>query len=84
MKDNRPVIQREYEIGDDVTLMSTTNAQSHVTYATPVRRNGQIAGYMSVRTKPMDGSEQRQQDGRPTTAIGHPRGKTGADDWASP
>lgn len=118
MRTNLPVTQHEYEIGDDVTLMSTTDTQSHITYcngafvqvsgfekeellgqphnavrhpdmpthafadmwatlkageswtalvknrrkngdhywvranATPVRRNGQVTGYMSVRTKP--------------------------------
>ncbi len=118
MRTNLPVTQREYEIADDVTLMSTTDTQSHITYcngafvqvsgfekeellgqphntvrhpdmpaqafgdmwatlkageswtalvknrrkngdhywvranATPVRRGGQVTGYMSVRTKP--------------------------------
>jgi aerotaxis receptor len=118
MRTNLPVTQREYEVGDEATLMSTTDTQSHITYcngafiqvsgfdkdelvgqphnivrhpdmpaqayadmwatlkageswtalvknrrkdgdhywvranATPVRRNGQVVGYMSVRTKP--------------------------------
>jgi aerotaxis receptor len=118
MRNNTPVTQREYEFGDDVTLMSTTDVQSHISYcnaafvevsgftkeelmgqphnlvrhpdmpvqafadmwatlkagqswtalvknrrkngdhywvranANPVRRNGQITGYLSVRTKP--------------------------------
>ncbi len=118
MRDNQPITQREYELPDGVTLMSTTDAQSHITYAnaafieasgfthdqlhgqphnlvrhpdmpkeafadmwatlqggepwtalvknrrengdhywvranaTPVIRQGQVTGYMSVRTKP--------------------------------
>jgi aerotaxis receptor len=118
MRNNQPVTQREYEIPDGATLMSTTDTQSHITYAnaafiavsgysredihgqphnlvrhpdmpveafadmwatlkggepwtalvknrrangdhywvranaTPVVRNGQATGYMSVRTKP--------------------------------
>jgi aerotaxis receptor len=118
MRINHPVTQHEYEIPGDVTLMSTTDTRSHVTYAneafinvsgftrdeimnqphnlvrhpdmpkeafadmwatlkagrswtalvknrrkngdhywvranaTPVARNGDVVGYMSVRTKP--------------------------------
>ncbi|MBT9457433.1 MAG: PAS domain-containing protein [Burkholderiaceae bacterium] len=118
MRSNLPVTQRECVIDDGVTLMSTTDTHSHITYcnaafvqvsgfdaaellgqphnavrhpdmpaeafadmwatlkageswtalvknrrkngdhywvranATPVRRNGQVSGYMSVRTKP--------------------------------
>ncbi|MBI5257210.1 MAG: PAS domain-containing protein [Burkholderiales bacterium] len=118
MRANLPVSQREYPIDDGMTLMSTTDIHSHITYcnaafiqvsgferdelmaqphnlvrhpdmppeafadmwrtlkggqswtalvknrrkngdhywvranATPVRRNGQLVGYMSVRTKP--------------------------------
>ena len=118
MRNNQPVTQQEYLIADSVTLMSTTDTQSHVTYAneafvevsgysrdeilgqphnlvrhpdmpsqafadmwstlksgrswtalvknrrkngdhywvranaTPVVRDGQVSGYMSVRTKP--------------------------------
>ncbi|TKC88755.1 PAS domain S-box protein [Trinickia terrae] len=118
MRTNLPVTQREYDFPRDATLMSTTDTQSHITYAnaafiqvsgfeseeilgqphnlvrhpdmpvqafadmwstlkagrswtalvknrrkngdhywvranaTPVIRNGQVAGYMSVRTKP--------------------------------
>jgi aerotaxis receptor len=33
MRNNQPVTQREHEYADDVTLMSLTDAQSHVTYA---------------------------------------------------
>ncbi|MEZ5662620.1 MAG: hypothetical protein R3E94_03720 [Burkholderiaceae bacterium] len=33
MQSNQPVTQREYQIGDGVTLMSTTDTQSHLTYA---------------------------------------------------
>jgi len=118
MRNNQPITQREYSFPDGVTLMSTTDTQSHIRYAneafvevsgysreeiqgqphnmvrhpdmpaeafadmwatlknreswtalvknrrkngdhywvranaTPVERNGQITGYMSVRTKP--------------------------------
>ena len=118
MRNNLPVTQREYDYPSDATLMSTTDTQSHITYAnaafievsgfardailgeahnivrhpdmppeafadmwatiknrrswtalvknrrvngdhywvranaTPIVRNGQITGYMSVRTKP--------------------------------
>ena len=118
MRNNLPVTQREYQIDDGVTLMSTTDTSSHISYcnaafvevsgfekdelmgqphnivrhpdmpreafadmwatlkageswtalvknrrkngdhywvranATPVRRNGQLTGYMSVRTQP--------------------------------
>jgi len=118
MRNNQPVTQREYAFPEGVTLMSTTDTQSHVTYAneafvevsgyerdeilgqphnmvrhpdmpkeafadmwatlkngeawtalvknrrkngdhywvranaTPIKRNGQVTGYMSVRTKP--------------------------------
>ena len=118
MRHNQPVTQREFDYPDDSTLMSTTDAQSHIVYAnaafiavsgfereeildqphnavrhpdmppeafadmwatlkageswtalvknrrkngdhywvranaTPMRRNGQVTGYMSVRTKP--------------------------------
>ncbi len=33
MRNNQPVTQREYEFPADATLMSTTNTQSHITYA---------------------------------------------------
>jgi aerotaxis receptor len=33
MKNNQPITQREHAIPDDCTLMSTTDTQSHVTYA---------------------------------------------------
>ncbi|NMM05780.1 PAS domain-containing methyl-accepting chemotaxis protein [Polaromonas sp.] len=33
MRNNQPVTQREYQFPDDVTLMSTTDTQSHITYA---------------------------------------------------
>ena len=118
MRNNQPVTQREFDYPDDATLMSVTDAQSHLTYANaafvavsgfkreeiigqphnmlrhpdmpkeafadmwktmqggdswsalvknrrkdgdhywvranaaPVRRNNQLVGYMSVRTKP--------------------------------
>jgi aerotaxis receptor len=118
MRHNQPVTQREFAYPDDVTLMSTTDPQSHIAYAnaafiavsgfereeildqphntvrhpdmppeafadmwatlkageswtalvknrrkngdhywvranaTPMHRNGQLTGYMSVRTKP--------------------------------
>jgi aerotaxis receptor len=33
MRNNHPVTQREYQFPDDVTLMSVTDTQSHITYA---------------------------------------------------
>lgn len=33
MRDNQPVAQREYTLPGDVTLMSTTDVQSRITYA---------------------------------------------------
>jgi aerotaxis receptor len=33
MRNNQPVTQREYGIPDGVTLMSTTDVESHITYA---------------------------------------------------
>lgn len=33
MRNNQPVSQQEYQYPDDVTLMSTTDASSHITYA---------------------------------------------------
>ena len=132
MRVNEPITQREFELSDQATLMSTTDTQSHVTYAnaafvdvsgfsreeimgqphnlvrhpdmpreafadmwatlkggepwtalvknrrkngdhywvranaTPVIRNGQHVGYMSVRTKPsreeVAGAEQLYRD----------------------
>jgi len=35
MRSNQPVTQREYQFPDNVTLMSTTDTQSHITYANP-------------------------------------------------
>ena len=129
MRNNLPVTQQEYLFDDDATLMSTTDASSHITYANdafievsgftpeeingqphnmvrhpdmppeafadmwatlkkgepwsalvknrrkngdhywvranaiPVVRNGQVQGYMSVRTKP------GQQEVRETAAL---------------
>ncbi|WP_028212731.1 PAS domain-containing methyl-accepting chemotaxis protein [Paraburkholderia mimosarum] len=33
MRNNQPVTQHEFELPDNATLMSTTDAQSHITYA---------------------------------------------------
>jgi aerotaxis receptor len=33
MRNNQPVTQREFDYADDVTLMSLTDTQSHITYA---------------------------------------------------
>ena len=33
MRNNQPVTQREYGIPEGVTLMSTTDVDSHITYA---------------------------------------------------
>ena len=158
MRSNLPISQREYPIGHDVTLMSTTDRESRITYcnaaflqvsgferdelmgqphnvvrhpdmppqafadmwatlkageswtalvknrrkngdhywvranATPVRRNGQVVGYMSVRTTPtrveIDGTEtlyRAFREGRAGSRRFH-KGlivRTGAMAWAS-
>jgi PAS domain S-box-containing protein len=33
MRNNQPISQREYQYPDDATLMSTTDAESRITYA---------------------------------------------------
>ena len=33
MKNNMPVTQHEYSLNDNAILMSTTDIQSHITYA---------------------------------------------------
>ncbi len=38
MKRNEPATQREFEFPDNATLMSTTDAQSHFTYANGIRK----------------------------------------------
>ena len=59
MRTNLPVTQREYEIADDVTLMSTTDTQSHITYC-----NGafvQVSGF-----------EKEELLGQPHNTVRHP------------
>jgi aerotaxis receptor len=43
MRDNQPVTQHEYALPGDVTLMSTTDAQSRITYANEAF--AQVSGY---------------------------------------
>ena len=43
MRDNQPITQHEYALPGDVTLMSTTDAQSHITYANETFV--QVSGY---------------------------------------
>jgi len=158
MKINLPVTQREYQFPDDETLLSTTDRDSHITYANaafirtsgfepaellgeahnmvrhpdmpaeafadmwrslkegqswtalvknrrkngdhywvranaaPMRRNGQVTGYLSVRTKPsraeIDSAEKvyRQFTGGATNRLAFHRGlliRKGAMAWLS-
>jgi len=54
-----PVSQREYEFPADATLMSTTDAQSHITYAN--------AAFVSV-----SGFDREEIMGRPHNVVRHP------------
>ncbi len=82
MRTNLPVTQREYQFPSGKTLLSTTDPSSHISYANsaPMRRNGQVTGYLSVRTKParaeVDAAEKlyaRFKDGS-ASGIGFQRG----------
>jgi aerotaxis receptor len=59
MRDNQPVTQREYEIPDGATLMSTTDTQSHITYAN--------AAFIAV-----SGYSREEIHGRPHNLVRHP------------
>ncbi|HMN94118.1 MAG TPA: methyl-accepting chemotaxis protein [Hydrogenophaga sp.] len=59
MRNNQPVTQREYPLGDDMTLMSTTDTRSHLTYAN--------AAFIEV-----SGFEQSELMGQPHNLVRHP------------
>ncbi|WP_428425567.1 methyl-accepting chemotaxis protein [Methylibium sp.] len=59
MRDNQPVTQRGYEFPDDATLMSTTDTQSHVTYAN--------AAFIDV-----SGFSREEVQGQPHNLVRHP------------
>jgi aerotaxis receptor len=72
MKQNLPVTQREYELGDEVTLMSVTDTQSHVAYAN--------AAFMEA-----SGFERSDIIGQPHNVVRHPDmpAQAFADMWAT-
>ena len=72
MRQNLPVTQREHEIGVGITLMSTTDAQSHVTYAN--------AAFIAV-----SGYERDELLGQPHNIVRHPDmpREAFADMWAT-
>ena len=59
MKNNQPVTQREFDYGDDVTLLSMTDTQSYVTYAN--------AAFIQV-----SGFERDEIIGKPHNLVRHP------------
>lgn len=59
MRINEPVTQREYEIREDATLMSTTDTQSHIAYAN--------AAFIEV-----SGFTQEELSGQPHNIVRHP------------
>ncbi len=72
MRNNQPITQREYEIPDNATLMSTTDAQSHITYAN--------AAFIQV-----SGFEREEIHGQPHNLVRHPDmpQEAFADMWAT-
>jgi aerotaxis receptor len=72
MRNNQPVTQREYEFAADATLMSTTDTQSHITYAN--------AAFIAV-----SGFEREDIMGQPHNMVRHPDMPTQAfaDMWAT-
>jgi aerotaxis receptor len=72
MRSNLPVSQREHEFADGVTLMSTTDAQSHLTYAN--------AAFIQV-----SGFDQSELLGEPHNLVRHPDmpPEAFADMWAT-
>ena len=72
MRHNQPVTQREYEFPADATLMSTTNTQSHITYAN--------AAFIAV-----SGFEREEIIGQAHNMVRHPDMPTQAfaDMWAT-
>ena len=72
MRDNQPVTQREFELPDGATLMSTTDAQSHITYAN--------AAFIDA-----SGFSHEQIQGQPHNLVRHPDmpKEAFADMWAT-
>ena len=72
MRNNQPVTQREYEFPDNATLMSTTDTQSHVTYAN--------AAFMEA-----SGFSREEVMGQPHNIVRHPDmpAEAFADMWAT-
>jgi len=72
MRNNQPVTQREYEFPSDVTLMSVTDTQSHITYANEA--------FIEV-----SGFEREELIGQPHNLVRHPDMPTEAfaDMWAT-
>ena len=72
MRNNQPITQREYEFHADATLMSTTDTQSHITYAN--------AAFIAV-----SGFERDEILGQPHNMVRHPDMPTQAfaDMWAT-
>lgn len=72
MRTNLPVTQREFEVGDGVTLMSTTDPQSHLTYAN--------AAFIEV-----SGFSRDELMGQPHNVVRHPDmpREAFADMWAT-
>lgn len=59
MRNNHPVTQREFDYADDVTLMSVTDPQSHITYAN--------AAFVAV-----SGFQRDEIVGQPHNIVRHP------------
>ena len=59
MRNNQPITQREYELGENVTLMSTTDPQSYVRYAN--------AAFIEV-----SGFDLEEIKGEPHNLVRHP------------
>ncbi|MDF3838831.1 methyl-accepting chemotaxis protein [Cupriavidus basilensis] len=72
MRNNQPVSQREYELPEDATLMSTTDTQSHIAYAN--------AAFIDV-----SGFTREEIQGQPHNIVRHPDmpAEAFADMWAT-
>ncbi|MBN3834537.1 PAS domain-containing protein, partial [Burkholderia sp. Ac-20344] len=72
MRNNQPVTQREYDFPDDATLMSTTDANSYITYAN--------AAFIQV-----SGFSPEEIEGQPHNVVRHPDmpKEAFADMWAT-
>ncbi|WP_343727273.1 methyl-accepting chemotaxis protein [Burkholderia seminalis] len=72
MRNNQPVTQQEFDFPDDVTLMSTTDADSYITYANTTF--AQVSGYSN-----------EELVGQPHNAVRHPDmpREAFADMWAT-